>query len=340
MSNAALQSLQIQPSTTDPVLAQQQARFNALVREVELGRAALAGWKERIERHHQAVEPVRRELHAAWRQWAFALDHASLQPGLTRAERAQLGDLLREATTALLEVEDDAGVEELARRQEEGSSSAQPGREEDATDATSAEELPEEDPAEDWEQLAARAAAQRAEWAAKRRSATALKRRQRAAQEVSQSLRDVYRRLASALHPDREQDARQRGRKTALMQQANQAYAEGNLLALLELRLQAEEVDAAHLAGVDPRRLQHYVTVLQEQLADLQSETRRLETEFRSAVGVAPGWGLQPRRADRLISSETQRLRGELQLLQRQTRLLGDLEATRSWLREVRNAPH
>ncbi|KQT11329.1 J domain-containing protein [Ramlibacter sp. Leaf400] len=339
MSNAALQSLQIQPCATDPVLAQQQTRFNALVRQLELGRAALAGWKERIDRYHQAVEPVRRELHAAWRQWAFALDHAGLQPGLTRAERAQLDELLREATTALLEVEDDAGLEELARRHEEGSSCAQSGRE-DAADEAGDEELPEEDPAQDWEQQAARASAQRAEWAAKRRTASARKRRQQAAQEVSRSLRDVYRRLASALHPDREPDARQRGRKTALMQQANQAYAEGNLLALLELQLQAEEVDAAHLAGVDPRRLQHYVTVLQEQLTDLQSETRRLETGFRAAVGVAPGWGLQPRRADRLISSEAQRLRGELQLLQRQTRLLGDLEATKTWLREVRSARH
>jgi hypothetical protein len=151
-------------------------------------------------------------------------------------------------------------------------------------------------------------------------------------------MRDVYRRLASALHPDREPDAQQRKRKTALMQQANQAYAEGNLLALLELQLEAEQVDAAHAAAADQRRLEHYVTVLQEQLADLQSETRRLEAGFRAAAGVAPGAGLQPRKADRLVSSEVQRLRAEVLLLHRQTKLLLDVESTKRWLREERKA--
>lgn len=336
MSHVALQSLQIQPDAADPLLAQQQRRFNTLVRDVAVWRAALAEWKERVARLQQTVEPVRRELHGAWRRWVFALDHASLQPGLARAERAQLGELLREAATALLEVEDDAEIAAVASRHGGGASSVQ-SRREDAADEAGDEEL-QEDVAQDWERQAAAAAAQRAEWAAQRRSATALKRRKQAAQEVSGSLRDVYRRLASALHPDREPDAQQRDHKTALMQHANQAYAQGNLLALLELQLQAEQVDAAHLAVVDQRRLQHYVTVLQEQLVELQTETRRLEAGFRAAAGVAPGSGLQPRRADRLISSEAQRLRSELLLLRRQTRLLLDVEATKSWLREQRKA--
>ena len=334
MSNAALQSLQMQPDTADPVLAQQQARFNALMRDVTLWRAALAEWTERIARYQQAIEPVRRELHAAWRQWVFALDDASLQPGLTRAERAQLGELLRESIAALLEVEDDAEISAVASRHEEGPSSV-PSRQE-ATDEAPSDEEPLEDLAQEWERQAAAAAAQRAERAAKRRAETVSKRGRQAAQDASQSLRDVYRRLASALHPDRERDARQRERKTDLMQKANRAYAEGNLPALLELRLQAEQVDAAHLAAADQRRVQHYVTVLQEQLADLQAETRRLEAEFRAAAGVAPGSGLQPRKADRIISSEAQRLRGELLLLRRQTRVLLDVEAMKRWLREQR----
>jgi hypothetical protein len=122
------------------------------------------------------------------------------------------------------------------------------------------------------------------------------------------------------------------------MQQANQAYAEGNLLALLELQLEAEQVDAAHAAAADQRRLEHYVTVLQEQLADLQSETRRLEAGFRAAAGVAPGAGLQPRKADRLVSSEVQRLRGEVLLMRRHAKLLLDVESTKRWLREERKA--
>lgn len=336
MSNAALQSLQIRPDAADPELAQEQARFNTLVRDVALWRAALDQWNALVARYRQTMAPIHRELHAAWRQWVFALDHASLQPGLVRAEREQLGELLRVAASALLEVEDDAGIAEVASRHAQASSRAQPGRD-DRADAIG-EAAIREAVTPDWEQQAAAAAHRRAERAAQRRAATALKRRTKAQQEVSQSLRDVYRRLASALHPDREPEARQQERKTRLMQLANHAYAEGNLLALLELQLQAEQIDAAHLAGVDLRRLQHYVTVLQEQLADLQSETRRVEADFRAAVGVAPGWGLQARKAERLISAEARRLQGELLLLRRQARLLLDAEATRNWLREQRKA--
>ena len=43
MSNAPSQPLQIQPDAADPALAQQQARFNSLARDVALWRAALAG---------------------------------------------------------------------------------------------------------------------------------------------------------------------------------------------------------------------------------------------------------------------------------------------------------
>jgi hypothetical protein len=316
------------------VLAQQQARFNSLMRDVALWRDALAEWKERIARYRQAVGPVRRELHAAWRQWVFALDHASLQPGLSRAEREQLDRLLREAVAPLLESEDDADIAAIAGRHAEESPSAQP-KKKDADHRTGDEDILEES-AQDWEQQAAAAAARRAEWAAERRAASALKRRRKEEQAVSQSLRDVYRRLASALHPDREPDAQQRERKTTLMQKANQAYAEDNLLVLLELQLQAEQIDAARLASADRQRLQHYVTVLQEQLVDLQSETRRLETEFRAATGLAPGSGLQPRKADRTLSSEAQRLRNELLLLRRQTKSLLDVEAMKAWLRAQR----
>lgn len=336
MAKADPLSLQILPDAADPLLAQQQERFNLLVRDVALWRAALSEWQERIERHRQAIEPVRRELHAAWRQWVFALDDASSQPGLSRAERKQLGELLREAVAPVLERQDDAEMAAVAGRHAAEPAPARPDEAQSEVAAGGEELL--EDLAQHWERQAAAADAQRAERAAQRRAASALKRRRNEEQEVSTSVRDVYRRLASALHPDRETDGPQRDRKTLLMQQANRAYAEQDLLGLLELQLQAEQIDAAHLAGVDRRRLQHYIAVLQEQLADLQLETRRLEATFREATGLPPGTGLQARKADRMTSSEAQRLRSALLLLQRQARSLRDADAIKAWLRQQRKA--
>ncbi|GAC1534212.1 MAG: J domain-containing protein [Ramlibacter sp.] len=323
----------IQPGAADPALAQQRECFNALVEDVALWRDALAEWKARSARYQHAVEPVRRELYAAWREWVLALDRASLQPGLSRAERGQLGEMLVAAADALVLVEDDAEVTAVVRRHRDDSPALQPRQ--NAVDG-SADETVGDDLAQDWERQAATAAALREERTARRRAATVSRPQTQAAQEASQSLRGVYRRLASALHPDREQDEHQRMRKTALMQQANQAYAEGHLLALLELQLQAEQVDATHAAAADARRLQHYIKILQDQLADLQSETRRHEAQFRAAAGVAPGAGLQPRKADRIVSTDVQRLRSEVLLLRAQARLFADTEATRRWLRDVR----
>jgi cytochrome c5 len=314
----------IQPDTPGATLTPQQARFNELVRDVALRRDALAQWQQNVEHHERATAPLRRQLHAAFRQWVFALDAASLQPGFSRAERAQLDEMLRDTAAALLQSQaDDADVAAVLARHPEPPPAAV-----------------EEPQAEvDWQAAADAAAAQREAASARRRADRARQRRSKPVQEASQSVRDVYRRVASVLHPDREADPALRARKTAWMQQANQAYADGNLLALLELQLHAEQVNTGAPAAVDDRRLQHYIAVLQEQLAELQSETRRIEADFRADAGLAPGTGLQPRKAERATSAEAQRLREELLLLERQARLLADVDATKDWLRALRKAP-
>jgi len=175
LSHGVLHSLRVEPDAADPVLAQQQARFNALVNDVALWRDALADWKQRIERFRQAVEPVRRELHGAWREWTFALDRATLAPGLARAEREQLGELLLEAARALLEWEDDPEIAAVASRHGKGSFCEPSNRDDAAHGAGDLEHG--EDGADDWARRAAAAADQRAERAARRRSAAALKRR-------------------------------------------------------------------------------------------------------------------------------------------------------------------
>ncbi len=44
-----------------------------------------------------------------------------------------------------------------------------------------------------------------------------------AARQASLSVREIFRKLASALHPDREADAAERERKTVLMKRVSQA---------------------------------------------------------------------------------------------------------------------
>ena len=114
-----------------------------------------------------------------------------------------------------------------------------------------------------------------------------------AALQASQSVREIFRKLASAMHPDREPDAALRQRKTQLMQQANQAYQHNDLLTLLSMQLDLEQIDEQHLAGLPDARLAHYNQVLREQLAALQQEVADQALPYQMMLAMTI-WQRQP----------------------------------------------
>ena len=127
--------------------------------------------------------------------------------------------------------------------------------------------------------------------------------REEDAQRVSQSIREVYRRLASALHPDRETDLDEKKRKTALMQRVNAAYASNNLLQLLELQLELEHSDQSALDNISEERLQHYNQILKQQLAELAVEIRRVETDFKARFDLPDSAAVSPKTIQRELAS-------------------------------------
>lgn len=187
--------------------------------------------------------------------------------------------------------------------------------------------------------LQERSAAEEAERSAKsarRRKSAAQQRREAEAQQATQSVREIYRKLASALHPDRESDERQRAVKTELMQRVNQAYAANDLLALLELQLQIEQIDASHIANASAQRLKHYNKVLSEQLSQLRAEVDGVEMGFRIEFGLEPGWGMNPRKLGEVLEQTSRQWRAELNEQQRDMRMLADVAATKRWLKRQR----
>lgn len=128
-----------------------------------------------------------------------------------------------------------------------------------------------------------------------RRQQAAEKRREEAEAQASQSVRDIFRKLASTLHPDREADPVQRQRKTDLMQQATRAYQDNDLLQLLTLQFQIEQIDNDHLAGLPDAQLKHYNAVLRDQVAALDREILDLVAPVAAELDV---FGAPPRKAD------------------------------------------
>jgi hypothetical protein len=169
-----------------------------------------------------------------------------------------------------------------------------------------------------------------------KRKTAAQQRREAEAQQVTQSVREIYRKLASALHPDRQTDAAQREAHTALMQRVNQAYEAQDLLTLLELQLQIEQIDAGHMASASEAKVKHYNKVLGEQLAELKAEIESVEMTFRMEFGLHPGWGLNPAKLGLVLEQTRREWQADLALRLQQHRTLEDQAATKRWLKSVR----
>ncbi len=310
-------------------LSKAQLLFNRRVSKIQSLRESLQKWQAFERHHHQRVTtemlPLQREVAKAQRQLVHCIDGLLTAPrgsaahdkALGRGPRTQLSRLLLGLLETLL---DDAPDAELAAVFDRYSpvSQAELQREElEITEVLLAEMLGRDalrghgaSTAADLLQQAAQEMQRQAEQEeaskARRRAARADKRgapgkaeaaqdkklqaTQAAAKEASQSVREVYRKLASALHPDRASDAADQERRTAMMKRVNQAYDSNDLLALLSIQIEIEQIDSEHLAQVSAERLAHYNQVLMEQQKQLELEQHELLAPFRAMLGM-PAWG-------------------------------------------------
>jgi hypothetical protein len=158
--------------------------------------------------------------------------------------------------------------------------------------------------------------------------------REQAAKEVSQSLRDIFRKLVSALHPDREPDPTERARKNQLMQRVNRAYDANDLLTLLGLQLEIEQIDAAHLSAAGAERLAHYNQILREQLTRLEAELESVIAPYRELMGLWSGRALTVAKVDRKLTMDVTELREALRQLTRDLVVFRDPVQLRARLRQ------
>lgn len=353
------QGLQISSATSDAALSPEQKRFNSLIKQIEKLRRTLADWHEVIPQyvsaHAQVIVPLVESARAAQREWTFALAGLLEQPGWTKGERATLRELVTGSAGELLSSQDDDDAELKALFDQHSEVDFDTGQQEARTtlqalmEVTTGVDLGDPDEIRSDEDLFQRMEeafkAQAAEassgrpheaHAQARRRTAAQKRREAEAQQATQSVREVFRKLASALHPDREPDAAAREAKTALMQKANQAYAANDLLTLLELQLQIEQVDAGHVGRAGTQRLKHYNKVLAEQVNELKDEILHVEAGFRMDFGLELGWNTSPKKLLAAIDQEAKHLRSTVALIRQDLRRLGDKAGTKRWLRQER----
>ncbi len=105
--------------------------------------------------------------------------------------------------------------------------------------------------------------------------------------DADKLLKEIYRKLTSLLHPDREPDEAERVRKTALMTKANKAYKNKDLLTLLHLQIQAGKVDSLAAGNLADEKLQHINFTLRQQQEALRTEQIQLEHLVRQTFQLS-----------------------------------------------------
>jgi hypothetical protein len=343
-------------------LSKRQKAFNTLVKQIEKKRAQLAAWETAIPSYQQKYSSELLPLVDAsvdlQVEMVHCLDRACDQKGLTKTERRMIADLITELAGEIAAERDDAALKAVYNKHSKSDYDKETAAnimgmksmlEEvlgmdlgDDLDMSSPEDIMNRAQAKMREaqaQFDADRQASEERRAKRKKTAKQLAReaqQQAEEQHISQSIREVYRKLASALHPDRETDPQERKRKTALMQRANDAYAKKNLLQLLELQLELEHIDQAAINSMSEDRLKHYNIVLKEQLVELEQEIMHVEGRFRSQFDIAPFFDVAPGTIMRNLDREIVGVKHAIRDLKRDLLAFEDVKKVKAWLKDMR----
>lgn len=93
---------------------------------------------------------------------------------------------------------------------------------------------------------------------------------------VNQSLKTVYLKIASIIHPDREPDDSKKAEKTELLQRANEAYEQEDLFFLLKLQLEVEQSKNGSNKGLSAEQVRFYQQALEAQSQALKKQIQEL----------------------------------------------------------------
>ena len=348
------QTLRIAPQSNKPTLSKGQKTFNTLVAKIETRRAELLQWQTVVQSCLQKVSsdyaPVAQELKQYQTAMVHGLDQVLDQKGLNKVERRAVQEIVCSLAGRLVAETGDEALKAIYNKHSDDDFDAEAASEledmkqsmedifgidlGDVTDVNSPEALlakikaqleqaPSQEPRPNQRKKTAKQLAREAEKKAEE-------------DQTSLSIREVYRKLVSALHPDREPDLEERQRKTTLMQRVNQAYDKKDLLQLLELQLELEHIDAHSIAGMSEDRVKHFNKILKEQLAELEQEIAYVEMPLRSQLNLHPLQSLAPANVLPFFYRDLADLKRHVQEIKHDLDVLTNLSALKVWIKVYR----
>lgn len=348
-ASQALQQLHSQGAhASGAPLSPARKRFDRLLRDLERHRADLQAWQLALsqwrERYHAELQPLLDHRRAADLALVEELDHAYATVKLGKADRAFLSELLCDIAAPLIE----AGHASLRPIYDRHSAAGydQEVAESDAlmkqilgqAYGLDADELDGIDsPEQLYERVSERLQQERAQQQQRH-----TQRRKRAEHKAvvenaePPPLRELYRKLAGNLHPDRAKGADDHAARTILMQRLNAAYKAGDLLGLLELQAEIGLMDAQGVDAMSAARLQDYNRELDRQCRQLQQQVQQQSDDFCAEYGLELPSRPKPERLGRLMAQLKREVEDDLLDARRGLRELEDPQSFKRWLKQQR----
>ncbi|OCS49236.1 J domain-containing protein [Ralstonia pickettii] len=321
MTKARRPAISIAPdlqADNSPTLSKGQRAFNALIKQIENRRKRLADWEAATVqfqgRYAGEFLPLERSRIALQIRLVRSLDQVYEHDAFTKAERRKISALIVDLAHDL--IDEDPSLKTLYNKYSgtdfDREAALQAAEMKSRLESALGVDLGDDADVHSEEAVLQRARAHIEQRAEKKAAAASKREARRAARtkspkqlaaeareedeqaQMSLSIREVYRKLASALHPDRETDPQERDRKTRLMQRVNEAYDKSNLLQLLELQLELEHIDQHSINRISEARLAHYNQILKDQVRELDRQIHRVETTFRYTYGYQRFEALPP----------------------------------------------
>ena len=333
---------------SDSTLSAEQRRFNQLLERTELLAGRIEAARVLADAHRivwsAALRPLESQRNVLMRDMALWLDDRLKRPGLTRKQQQMASDIICELAGSLVlegvenmrELHDAHSDETLGEQEKASAAETQAFLEEMLGEALNSDQEfanPQDVLHASMEQIRQQAEAhQQARAAHKAKRAKTAQKQQ--TEDADGALRTIYRQLASALHPDRETDPTEQVRKTALMSEANAAYARRDLLALLQLQLRADLADVRKVSTMAKEKIAALTALLKERVDVLARELRDFENHSRAEFDLPPHLPLNAAGLRRHMQEQKHSLLADIGMMQRDfVRVRDDVEFKR-WLRD------
>lgn len=337
-------------------LTKPQKLFNSLIKKIDKERRLLETWQTTIllYRQKQADEfaPQVKKYNELRTKLVYLFDQVCLNKIFTKKERAALQDLICHIAGDLLEEKEDDELKRIYNKHSGSDFDTEIAEEQsvlkammenmldidlgDDIDFNSPEKLMAHLHDKMQEKLESKEQFKQERLKKRKKTARQLAKEakeQEESQNISKSIQDVYRQLARALHPDREQDETERNRKTALMQRVNMAYTSRDLLKLLELQLEVEQIDQATINTMTEERLTYYNRILTGQLAELRDEISALRDRLSMQFNIPPDAVSTPSKVMKVLEMTIKNIKHDINELNEDLNLFQDNKEIKRYLR-------